>query len=431
MGNDKSRSDSSKTVIPWQTLPGADWFTLVRNSLTREDPAMVAITPMAMKHEAEADLRFALANHCPSPEKAFNLLRWGGQLVVMSPNQNEILQQVKAYKAYEGFFIDHPVNEVIKGFLGLAIPFLSKRIYYFVARKVLLIPPGQSTDRFTYEVRLTKDNSGQWVVRKEVPSLERVVARLRQKFPTDDLERITYQARKFTERIFPLFLTRETGMLKVLQKEMPDRYRVRVPQILDMEKDSRGFVKVMYMNWLRIGGKELSHLEFALQSADLLRALHDHAGIIHNDLRLDNMVITEHGVGFVDFGSAVRTDESFPENSLIHTLFEELVKTSQIQRVLGAMKNKGLVTSHVINNGYQKVDKAVDLFYLAVQLNNPHVNPDIKPFIHYESGSPEAFEISGLVEQVLRPKDLDNPVYKTAADLLEGLNRIGKKLNRT
>jgi serine/threonine protein kinase len=68
-------------------------------------------------------------------------------------------------------------------------------------------------------------------------------------------------------------------------------------------------------------GRPLTQLEFARQSAELLAALHDAAGVMHLDLRLDNFVITDHGVGFVDFGSAVRVGEEFPEASLLSNLF--------------------------------------------------------------------------------------------------------------
>jgi len=36
----------------------------------------------------------------------------------------------------------------------------------------------------------------------------------------------------------------------------------------------------------------IEQIEFARQSADLLRALHDDARVMHLDLRLDNFVIT-------------------------------------------------------------------------------------------------------------------------------------------
>ncbi len=72
-------------------------------------------------------------------------------------------------------------------------------------------------------------------------------------------------------------------------------------------------------------------MEFARQAAELLHVLHDRAGVIHLDLRLDNFVLTEHGVGFVDFGSAVRCGEDLKANPMLGTIFGELMKTSQIR----------------------------------------------------------------------------------------------------
>src|SRR6185295_5844733 len=99
--------------------------------------------------------------------------------------------------------------------------------------------------------------------------------------------------------------------------------------------------------------------------------------------RLDNVVITEHGVSFVDFGSAVRVGEEFPEASLLFNLFDEMMRTSQIQRMLGKMTQRGEVTSEHIVASHQRVDKAVDFFYLAVQINAPLANPDFRGLVEF------------------------------------------------
>src|SRR5690606_12619596 len=134
------------------------------------------------------------------------------------------------------------------------------------------------------------------------------------------------------------------------------RYRERVPRVIHMEQDHRGYVRKLWMNWLRNGGPILPQLEFARQAAELLMALHELADVIHLDLRLDNFVITEKGVGFVDFGSSVRTNENIGGNPLLATLFGELMRTSEIQRMLTSMKQSGSVTSHIINAAHHRVD---------------------------------------------------------------------------
>ncbi len=123
---------------------------------------------------------------------------------------------------------------------------------------------------------------------------------------------IERRARNFTEKIFPLFLTREAAMLKVLERNLPPEYVGRFPRCLAVERDARGYVQRLWMNWLRNAGEPLSQIEFATQFAELLQVLHDRVGIVHLDLRLDNVVITEQGVGFVDFGSAVRSARISP-----------------------------------------------------------------------------------------------------------------------
>jgi tRNA A-37 threonylcarbamoyl transferase component Bud32 len=243
-------------------------------------------------------------------------------------------------------------------------------------------------------------------------------------------EVIEKRARKFTEKIFPTFLTREAAILKILERDLPAPYNRRVPKVISIEKDKRGFVRKLYMRWLQNGGQPLSHMEFARQSADLLRVMHDIAHVIHLDLRLDNMVITEDGVGFVDFGSSVRDDENLAENPLLESLFDELMRTSHIQVMLEKMTTSGAVTSKVISRGLQKVDKAIDFFYLAVQFNAPHQNPDLTDLILYDPKSDDARHLERLTKEILRPADPANPTFRSAKDILHGVERIQLKLDR-
>jgi serine/threonine protein kinase len=165
-------------------------------------------------------------------------------------------------------------------------------------------------------------------------------------------------------------------------------------------------------------------MEFARQSADLLRVLHDIPRVIHLDLRLDNFVITPNGVGFVDFGSAVRDDEDLSKNPLLQSLFGELMRTSQIQKMMEQMTLSGQVTSQVIKSGRNKPDKAADFFYLALQFNSPHANPDLAGLIDYDPASKEARDLSLLTSEILRPKDPSNPTFRSAKDILHGIERI-------
>jgi hypothetical protein len=359
------------------------------------------------------------------PDKVFARLRWGGCYVFCSRHHRQV--EELAHRFIErGFALEHRPAVLRTGLSWLPLPPFSRPVHYFVARKVQLILPGEDTERFTYQVSLAyhADRRDPLLVLKEVPSLESVVQRLKRRFPEVSGELIERRARKFTDKIFPTFLTREAAILMILQEHLPAPYNERVPRVIEAEKDDRGFVRRLKMNWLRNGGEPLSQMEFARQSADLLRAIHDIAGVIHLDLRLDNFVITPQGVGFVDFGSAVRVQEDLTANPLLENLFEELMKTSQIQRMLGQMTFSGAVTSSAIRQGYQRIDKSVDFFYLALQFNSPHNNPDLAGLILYDPNSRDARDLRRLTEAILRPPDPQNPPFRSAKDILHGVERI-------
>lgn len=380
--------------------------------------------PISKAGQELADALLCTPADSPTPQNIFDRLRWGGQMVFAGPSREEANLLSEQF-AGAGFQITHKPSHLMRSFLGLPIPFFSRKAFYFVARKTELILPGHTTDRFTYHVHLAKGTGAEeYEVVKEVPTLDMVIERLRAKWPDLAGEVIEKRARKFSDKIFPIFLTREAAILKIVNRDLPEEYRQRVPRLMDMERDERGFARRLHLSWLRNGGAPIEQIEFARQSADLLRALHDDARVMHLDLRLDNFVITPAGVGFVDFGSAVRMDENLKESPLLSNLFEELMRTSEIQRMLFRMTRTGEVTSDAISGGLHKVDKAVDYFYLAVQINCPHANPDLKDLIRYDKNSPDARELSRLTEQILRPADPTKPAFRSARDILLGIEQL-------
>ncbi len=400
---------------------------LVRERLFRDDAEFAQFADaesLAHPNAGLLDYLFSVGDDPHEPEDIFPRLRWGGVFIYIARSRRA-LRQMPARFAERGFL-------VLRGHESLRLgrlPLLSRRLHFFVARKVNLIPPREISDRFTYHVQLVRPGTrDEYVVHKEVPAIERVVARLQKRFPNIPQETVERRARKFTEKIFPLFLTREAAMLKILERDLPGEFAHRVPNVLDLEQDSRGFVRSLRMRWLRMGGRTLSQLEFAKQSAELLSVLHDRVGVIHLDLRLDNFVITPAGVGFVDFGSSVRVGENIQANPLLNTIFDELMRTSEIQRMLEKMTASGAVTSKAISQGYQKVDKAVDYFYLAVQMNVPHRNPDLVGLVRHDPESEEARALSRLTQEVLRPRDPERPMYRSARDILSGLCRLESAL---
>jgi len=243
--------------------------------------------------DAQVDYLFATPRQIHDPQAIFRRLRLGGQFV-FAGRRREVRALCDRYMEW-GFAIERPPGFVRRSWL---LPFLGTKVHHFVARKVHLVAAGQTSERFTYDVQLEQRDC-QYVICKRVPSIESVKQRLRKRWGDADEELLENRARKFTEKIFPTFLTRETAILKLLQEKLPAAYARHVPRVLDFEKDIRGYVRTLRMNWLRNGGAPLGQLEFARQSADLLRTIHDVAGIIHLDLRLDNFVVTSDGAGRV------------------------------------------------------------------------------------------------------------------------------------
>lgn len=364
------------------------------------------------------------------PDETFPRLRWGGVFAFVGMSEKSVRNLAESYDSKRGFILEVPPTPI---HAGPPLPGMRTAGHYFMARKVHLLQPGDTTERFTYHVELTPCAVGPntpdgYMVTKRVPTLENMVWRLRVKFPQVDIGDLEKRAEKLINHVFPTFLTREAAMLGILQKNLAPEYRDKVPRPLGIEKDSRGFVRTLHMNWMRVGGPTLSQLEFAEQSAELLTALHEQARVMHLDLRMDNMVITPDGVGFVDFGSACRIGEEIGESPMLDTLFSEMMRTSQIQRMLGKMLERGHVTNQAMADVHGKVDKTVDSFYLAVQITKPHGNPEIKQLIDFDPETPTAHALSSLTAAVLRPKNPAMAQYKSARDILRGIHRIRRRV---
>lgn len=372
------------------------------------------------------DYLFADSFADAEPEEIFPRLRWGGQLVFASHNEREVEAIHSRYAQYDEFRVE---SEPQRG--PWRVPLFGRRkMYYMVVRKVLLVPVDVLTDRYSYDVRLTPDASQPhgYLVTKRVPTIEEAIRRLRQRFPDATEETVTRGARKLVDKVFPLFLTREAVFLHLLQKKLPEEYAERFPKVIELKRDEHGFVRRMKLNWLRLGGEPLSQLEFAMQSAELLAVLHHRMKILHLDLRLDNFVITEHGVGFVDFGSAVRMDEDIRKSPMLSKLFHEMLSASQIQRDLHRFIMKGRVTSELFTHSHRKIHKGADLFYLVLQMNKPFLNPDFRGLINFDADSEEAYELAALTRDVLCPENPKRPEFRTAGDVLDGVQQIHEAL---
>ncbi len=371
------------------------------------------------------DYFYAMPGEQREPAAVFGRVRWGGQVVVVSRNEDEVHRLAQVYRPSRGYVLERGPRSVRIGPLRGLLPFTAERWHYLVARKTHLVAPGGISPRFTFHVELVRPPGlRRYVVLKQVPSYGSVMVRLKERFPDTPESSLANRAGKLVERIFPLFLTREAAFLQLLQRDLPEDLRHRVPHLLGVERGRDGLARKISMNWLRLTTEPIDQLRFALQATRLVDALHETVGLIHLDLRMDNIVITDRGVGFVDFGSAVRVDEDLSESPMLDALFGEMMSTSQIQRLLGHMKASGKVTSEPLRRGHQKLDKAADLFYLAMQIARPHATPELAPLITWDPESRVARRIARLTARVLRPADPERPEHTCAADILEDLRRI-------
>src|SRR5690606_25528313 len=119
--------------------------------------------------------------------------------------------------------------------------------------------------------------------------------------------------------------------------------------------------------------------------------------------------------------------EQIEQSPMLTTLFETMMRTSQIQRMLGKMIDDGRVTNESITAAHQKVDKTLDTFYLAVLITKPHGNPMLNHLIRVDEDSPTARSLSALTAAILRPKNPRHAAFKNAADILRGIRRIEAK----
>lgn len=404
--------------------------TLARRDFARSSAGLLAARSAPGREATPVDFLFAVGNDPKLPDEVFKQLLWGGTFIYADRNETRVRRIAQDFDSKRGFILETPHACTLLDRMGIRLPVLCSRVHYFAARKVGLIQPGDVTERFTYKVELMPQPDAEhgYIVCKEVPTHADVAYRLRHRFPEMGEEDIQCRTRKLVDNVFPTFLTREAAILKILQAELPEAYRHRVPRPLGAVKDNNGFVRKLAMSWLRIGGPRLSQIEFAHQSAKLLSVLHNTAKVMHLDLRLDNIVLTPRGVGFVDFGSAARIGEDIEQSPMLTSLFGEMMRTSKIQRMLGRMLEEGQVTNRSFTCVHHKADPAIDTFYLALQINKPTHNPQFSHLIDYDPRGTQAQAISSLTAALLRPKDRDDAPFETADDVLRGIERIQRRL---
>lgn len=370
------------------------------------------------------DFEFGRDANQATPEAVFDRLRWGGQFVFVSSQPGEVAQVLEAYRGKPEWLVEleptamiQPRHAALARRLSWILPNrlrrrrFESRLSYAVVRKVLLDPISRLTARHSYDVRLVRAQgkvdrqyaTDGMVVLKRVPTMAQAIDRLRQTCPDVPPDRLGEIAAKLVRKVFPIFLTREAAFLKLLQRDLPPDLKIKTPRVLSMETDKQGLVRAMSLSWLRQGGPPLSQTEFARQSAEFLRALHERAGIMHLDLRLDNILVTDHGVAVVDFGSSVRMGEDFSHNPLLDRLLKEMLTASQITRDLSRQRSKKLIRAAVFDGLPYPPKPTFDLFALTTNMTRPHDNADLKGLVVHNKLSDEGKYFSQLRKRILQP----------------------------
>lgn len=383
---------------------------------------------LALAHQRAgiaADYVLAASVADAAPDTAFSRLRWGGQLVLHTHRPRLMQAMLEPLRRRPEFHLEVQPHRIADAAPRWAL--WRRPPIVAVVRKVMIEKPDDLTVRHSHDLRLLPDAGDQavegYVVSKSAPGLETTMQRLLKVRPTLSPAQARQIATKLVSRVFPVFLTREAAFLKIIRRRMPGHLQPRVPALVRMEQDERGFVRRLDMTWLRLGGRVLSTLEFARQAATMLHALHHHAGVLHLDLRLENLIMTEQGVGVIDFGSSMQAGEDIARNALLEQLFTEVLGSSRPCAQLRRLQGTGLVTSNLFTDCYARRTPAIDLFCLAWYMTRPQANPDFRGLVSPPTDDEQA-TLRRVQRLTLAPSDPRQPTVRSVRDVLDLLQGV-------
>ena len=371
----------------------------------------------------------AAAAALPGPEPAFDCLRWGGQVVLLGDTAEAVGRARAAFLHRPEWACEQDAPAVLPGAAGRPAPG-----YAATVRKVLLEPPGRLTARHSYAVALhpaagpadaaaLRQGHG-WTVEKRVPTVAEALSRLKQTHPGLDPDRAAVLAEKLVMKAFPLLLTREAAFLRRLQTYLPDNLKPRTPELHKLEVDERGFARRLELTWLRMGGPPLSQLQFARGAAEMVAAAHTHATLMHLDLRLGNFVITERGVGLIDFGSSVMLNEDLTANRAVNSVIREMLLASEISHDLRRHRNKRLADNPAFTDLPYPPAAGYDLFALATCMTRPHDFDEFRGIVTFDRDGDDALRLSRLRQRVLLGTP-NVPPIASVQELAEALDHEG------
>ncbi len=372
------------------------------------------------------------------PCGAFEALRFTGTWVIECDAIGPLRKAVSLIEAHGGFHIEaapHRVEELgaseestptQSSWWARWLPAFKRRAkrYQLVARKTRLARPDEAPEHCTFDVSLVPDPRGErgYIIRKRVPSVEQTTAALRRFAPQLDQAELERRAEQLVSDVFPLLLLRETVLLDRLQMKLPVALRCRVPRKLGHIQRGPAQVEQIDMTWLSPAESPMSPLDFAIDAAELLGAMQRTVGLMHLDLRDDNVVITPQGVGFVDFGSAVLIDEDLKGRPMLHRILHQMLSANALQRALGSLIQAGGVTHPILLRAHAKPEPIHDLFALTQLTRAPHTSQALGHLIR--ANAPEELTaLNALADELLSPADPRLPIT-TPVQLIQQLRAI-------
>jgi hypothetical protein len=372
------------------------------------------------------------------PRGAFEALRFTGLWTVEADAMAPLREVAEQIEAHGGFHIEtapHRVecdqnsrgkpSEPTPWWLRW-LPTLSRKQgrYQLVTRKTRLAPPDEAPEHCTFDVSLVPDPRGEhgYIIRKRVPSVEQTLRALQRFAPHLQPHDLHARAEQLVRDVFPLLLLRETVLLDRLQLKMPTTLRNRVPRKLSHIQRGPAQVEQIDMTWLAPAKHPISPLDFAIEAAELLAAMQRNAGLMHLDLRDDNIVITESGVGFVDFGSAVLIDEDLATRPMLHRIIHQMLGAIALQRALGSLITHKSVTHPILLRAHAKPEPIHDLFALTQLARSPHTSQAIGHLIQ-PNAQEELAGLNQLADELLIPADVRQPIT-TPIQLVQHLRTL-------
>jgi hypothetical protein len=290
------------------------------------------ITGKTPRDGALRDYVFATPADPHQPEDVFGQLRWGGLYVFASRKRKQVVELSHRLENYVFALEAHPTY-VRDGRSWL--PFCHRKIHTLVGAQDAPAP-ARRNDR-PLHLRRAAHAARERQRRQLVRAQAGAVARSHRRAPPQEIPdapdaTLERNARKFTEKIFPTFLTREAAMLMILEEHLPASYAKRVPRLIDAEKDERGFVRKLKMKWLPQRRRAAAaHGVRATKCGPLTRDPRHRAR--DSILICDSTTSSSRKRASASSISArpCASNEDLSRNPLLSSLFGELLRTSQIQ----------------------------------------------------------------------------------------------------